>query len=202
MAITRLYMTMSLDGYITGPNDSPDAPLGIDGFRLFNWLDRRFDPGPSGHVFTELMATRAVIAGRRTYELAGRWAGDHHDGVPVFVLTHDIPPDPPPGSIRYLTDACQAAAQARAAAGDGDVLVHGAAAAQALLRAGQLDELELHLVPVLLGQGRRLFDNLPAQHIELDLVRRLTTPHAQDPAQHVTHLRYRLRCPQPVGSLQ
>ena len=70
--------------------------------------------------------------------------------------------------------------------GDGNVMVHGAGAAQAL--AGQLDELELHVVPVLLGQGRRLFDNLSAEHIELDLVRRLTTP-------EVTHLRYRVRRP-------
>jgi riboflavin biosynthesis pyrimidine reductase len=68
-------------------------------------------------------------------------------------------------------------------------------AAQALLRAGQLDELELHVVPVLLGQGRRLFDNLPAQHIELDLIRRLTTPEVEDLAQHVMHLRYRVRRP-------
>jgi dihydrofolate reductase len=98
MALIRLYMTMSLDGYVTGPQDSVDAPMGIDGFRLFNWLGRRNDPGPSGQVFTELMATRAVIAGRRTYELAGRWQGDHHDGVPVFVLTHDVPDDPRPGS--------------------------------------------------------------------------------------------------------
>ncbi len=78
--------------------------------------------------------------------------------------------------------------EARAAAGDGDVMVHGAGAAQALLRAGQLDELELHVVPVLLGHGRPLFDNLPAEHIELDLVRRLTTP-------DVMHLRYRVRRP-------
>ncbi|MCP9955285.1 dihydrofolate reductase family protein [Actinomadura madurae] len=89
----------------------------------------------------------------------------------------------------------ECAAQAREAAGDGDVLVHGAGAAQALLRAGQLDELELHVVPVLLGQGRRLFDDLPAQHVELDLVRRLTTPQGENFAQHVTHMRYRVRRP-------
>ena len=109
MALIRLYMTMSLDGYVTGPQDSVDAPMGIDGFRLFNWLDRRNDPGPNGQVFTELMSTRAVIAGRRTYELAGRWQGDHHDGVPVFVLTHDVPDDPPPGSVRYVTDVRECA---------------------------------------------------------------------------------------------
>ena len=195
MAVIRLYMTMSLDGYVTGPQDSLDAPLGIGGFRLFNWLDRRNDPGPSGQVFTEAMSTRALISGRRTYELAGRWGGDHHDGVPVFVLTHNVPDDPPPGSVRYVTDVHECAAQARAAAGNGDVMVHGAGAAQALLRAGQLDELELHVVPVLLGQGRRLFDNLPAEHIDLDLIRRLTTPDNEEPARHVMHLRYRVNRP-------
>ncbi len=194
MAI-RLYMTVSLDGYVAGPRDSVDAPLGIGGFRLFNWLDRRDDPGPSGQVYAEAMATRAVIAGRRTFELAGRWQGDHHDGVPIFVLTHDIPHDPPPGSARYVTDVRDCAAQARAAADGGDVMVHGAGAAQALLRAGQLDELELHVVPVLLGQGRRLFDNLPAEHIELEPVRQLTSPESEDLARKVTHLRYRVHRP-------
>jgi len=74
-------------------------------------------------------------------------------------------------------------------------MVHGAGAAQALLRAEQLDDLELHVVPVLLGQGRRLFDNLPAEHIELNLVRRLTTPEVEQLAQHVMHLRYHVRRP-------
>src|SRR5919107_6064561 len=181
MALIRLYMTVSVDGYVTGPQDSVDAPMGVDGFRLFNWLDRRNDPGPSGQVFREVLATRAVIAGRRTYEHAGRWQGDHHDGVPVFVLTHDVPDDPPPGTIRYVTDVHECARQARAAAGDADVLTHGAGAAQALLRAGELDELELHVVPVLLGQGRRLFENLPAEAVELELVRQLTSPDDVDP---------------------
>ncbi|GAA1612301.1 dihydrofolate reductase family protein [Kribbella sancticallisti] len=191
MAIIRLYMTVSLDGYVAGPQDGPDAPLGIDGFRLFNWLDLRDAPGPSGQVFSEAMSTRALIAGRRTYELAGHWQGDHHDGVPIFILTHNVPDEPPPGSVRYVTDVRECANQARAAAGDGDVMVHGAGAAQALLRAGELDELELHVVPVLLGQGRRLFDNLSAEHIELELVRQLTTSEVE--ARHqVMHLRYRV----------
>jgi dihydrofolate reductase len=189
----RLDMTMSLDGFVAGPDDGPDAPLGRGGFRLFNWLDRRLDPGPSGEVYAEAMATRAVLAGRRTYELAGRWNGDHHDGVPIVVLTHDIPTEPPPGSVVYTTDPGDAAARARAAAGDGDVMVHGAGAAQALLRAGELDELELHVVPVLLGSGRRLFDGASAGHVELELVRRLTTPDTEDLARRVVHLRYRVR---------
>lgn len=195
MATIRLDMTMSLDGYVVGPGDSVEAPMGVDGFRLFNWLDRRDDPGPSGQVFAEAMATRAVISGRRTYEHAGRWQGDHHDGVPIFVLTHDVPDDPPPGSVRYVTDVRECAAQARAAVSDGDVAVMGAGAAQALLRAGEIDELELHVVPVLLGQGRRLFDDLPAEQVELDLIRRLTTAADEEPAQQVMHLRYRVRRP-------
>lgn len=198
MALIRLYMSTSLDGYIAGPEDSGDTPMGIGGFRLFNWLDRRNEPGPSGQVFAEAMSTRAVIAGRRTYELANRWQGDHHDGVPVFVLTRDAPDEAPPGSIRYVTDVGECASLAREAAGDGDVMVHGAGTAQALLGAGLMDELELHVVPVLLGQGRRLFDNLPAKHIELELVRVLTTPEAEEPTRHVTHLRYRVRR-LPVG---
>jgi dihydrofolate reductase len=194
MAI-RLDMTMSLDGYVAGPDDDPDHPLGRGGFRLFDWLDRRLDPGPSGEVYAEALATRAVLAGRRTYELAGRWGGDHHDGVPIVVLTHAIPDDPPPGSVVYATDVHEAASLARRAAGDGDVMVHGAGAAQALLRAGQLDEVELHVVPVLLGRGRRLYDHLPAGPVELDLVRRLATPETEDPPQQVLHLRYRVRLP-------
>jgi dihydrofolate reductase len=195
MTTIRLYMTMSLDGYVTGPRDSMDDPMGVNGFRIFNWLDRRDDPGPSGQVASELRATTAVISGRRTYEHARRWDGDHHHGVPVFVLTHDVPDDPPPGSVRYVTDVRECAAQARTAAGDGAVMVHGAGAAQALLQAGEIDELELHVVPVLLGQGRRLFDNLPAEQVELELVRRLTTPDVEQLSQRVTHLRYRVQHP-------
>jgi dihydrofolate reductase len=106
--------------------------------------------------------------------------------VPIFVLTHHIDAgDVPPGSARFVTDVADCAARARAAAGDGGVLVHGAGAAQALLRAGLLDEMEIHLVPVLLGGGRRLFGSLGPGHIELELVRRMQ-------ARDVTHLRYRV----------
>jgi dihydrofolate reductase len=186
-------MTMSLDGYVTGPDDGPDAPMGVGGFRLFNWLDKRNDPGPSGDVFAESMATRALISGRRTYELAGGWGGDHHSGVPIFVLTHEVPDEAPPGTVRYVTDVAECAALARDAVGDGVAMVHGAGAAQALLRAGELDELQLHVVPVLLGRGRRLFDHLAAERVELELVRQVRTREVDDPGQHVLHLRYRIR---------
>jgi dihydrofolate reductase len=193
----RLDMTMSLDGFVVGPQDSTAEPMGIGGFRLFNWLDHRLDPGPNGQVFAEMIATRAVIAGRRTYEHADRWHGDHHDGVPVFVLTHHVPEEPAPGSVHYVTDVHACAAQARAAAGDADVAVLGAGAAQALLRGGELDEMELHVVPVLLGRGRRLFDHLPTERIELVLTRALNAADA-DPAHRVLHLRYRIQPSPPT----
>jgi dihydrofolate reductase len=154
----RLYMPMSLDGFIAGPDDREGQELARDGGRLFNWLDDRNGPGVNGQIFREAMSTAAVISGRRTFELANRWHGDHHNDVPIFVLTHHIADgDVPPGSARFCTDVVEAADAARASAGDRAVMVHGAGAAQALLQADQLDELEIHLVPVLLGGGRRLF---------------------------------------------
>jgi dihydrofolate reductase len=193
MGSIRVDMTMSLDGYVAGPDDGTDAPMGAGGFRLFNWLDKRNDPGPSGEVYAEALATRALISGRRTYELAGRWGGDHHNGVPIFVLTHEVPDEPPPGTVRYVTDVAECAALARAAVGDGVAMVHGAGATQALLRAGEVDELELHVVPVLLSRGRRLFDHLAAEHVELEPVRQVRTRDVDDPGQHVLHVRYRIR---------
>lgn len=193
MGSIRLDMTVSLDGYVTGPEDGPDAPMGVGGFRLFNWLDLRDEPGPSGDVYAEQLATRAVISGRRTYELAGHWGGDHHDGVPIFVLTRHLPDGTPPGTVRFVTDVEQCAALARTAVGDGVAMVVGAGAAQALLRAGELDELELHVVPVLLGRGRRLFDHLSPERVELELMRQVRTRDLDDPGQHVLHLRYRVK---------
>ncbi|MFB9923184.1 dihydrofolate reductase family protein [Amycolatopsis halotolerans] len=182
----RLYMSMSIDGYIAGPDDRPGQELGRDGFRLFDWLDRRNEEGVSKQVYAEASATGAVISGRRTFELAKRWNGDHHDGVPIHVLTHRFEPDDePPGSAKFYTDVNACADEARGKAGDRPVLVHGAGAAQALLAAGQLDELELHLVPVLLDGGRRLFEPTGLGHVELEPVRRLE-------GRGVTHVRYRI----------
>lgn len=193
MSKVVLYMSMSVDGFITGPDDSKEHGLGVGGERLHAWLaDGGVDPASyrptdeaGATVFDELMATGAVITGRRTFEFAGGWAGDHHDGVPIFVLTHTVPPEPPPGSARYVTDIASCVDQATAAAGGREILLHGAAAAQACLRAGLLDELQLTVVPVLMGQGRRLFADLPPEHVELDLVRALDGPGVQ-------HVRYRV----------
>jgi dihydrofolate reductase len=194
MSATVLYMSMSLDGFITGPHDDHDNGLGVDGHRLHDWLSDGADPashrpsGVSGEVFDELMATGAVVVGRRTFEIAGGWHGDHHDGVPIFVLTRRPPdggaPDWP--LVTYVTDVATAMARAKDAAGDRNVLVHGARTAQLALAAGVLDELEIHQIPVLLGQGRRLFDHLGPDHIELELARIVDAP-------GVTHLRYCVR---------
>jgi dihydrofolate reductase len=196
MAKIVLYMSMSLDGFIAGPGDDAQHGLGRGGERLHDWLaDGKGGPasyrpdGPSAEVFDELMATGAVIAGRRTFDFAGGWSGDHHDGVPIFVPTHHAPDDPPRGAatITFVTDGIESAvAQAKAAAADRDVLLHGADTAQRCLRAGLLDELEIQLVPVLLCDGRRLFAGLGSEHIELEPVRVIDAP-------GVTHLRYRVR---------
>jgi dihydrofolate reductase len=195
MAKIVLYMSMSLDGFIAGPEDNMEHPLGVDGHRLHDWLragdadprSHRPTGGPSTVVFDEMMATGAVIAGRRTFDLARGWNGDHHDGVPVFVPAHVAPAGPPPGHVRFVTDGIESCvAQAKAAAGHRDVMLHGAATAQQCLRAGLLDEMEIQLIPLLLGNGRLLFDHLDPTHTELDLVRAIDAP-------GVLHLRYRVR---------
>jgi dihydrofolate reductase len=188
-----LYMWTSLDGFIAGPEDGPGQGLGIGGERLHDSLTLdggdpstgRSDDEVGATVLAEAMATGAVLTGRRTFELAGQWNGDHHDGVPIVVLTRSVPAEPPLGHARYVTDVHEAAAIAKEAAGDRDVLLHGAEAARAFLAAGELDELALQVVPVLLGAGRRLFDDMPAERVELELVRALDGPGS-------VHLRYRV----------
>ena len=188
MATSVLYMSMSLDGFITGPDDGPGNGLGTGGERLHQWLGDSSSepphfhpPGLSGQVFAELMATRAVVVGRKTFDHAGHWGGDHH-GVPIFVPTRGTLPERQSGWVHYVPDAATAVRQAKAAAGDAEVMVHGAGLAQSLLREGLLDELEIQLVPVVLGDGRRLFG---AQHVDLELMRVLD-------ALGVTHARYRV----------
>jgi dihydrofolate reductase len=135
------------------------------------------------------MATGAVVAGRGTFEPAGGWAGDHHDGVPIFVLSRREP-DSEMGQwplVAYVNDVRTVMSEAQRAAGDKNVLVHGAGTAQLALAAGVLDELEIHLIPVLLGQGRRLLHNLRPEHIELERTRILEREAG------VTHMHYRVQ---------
>jgi dihydrofolate reductase len=198
VSATVLYMSMSLDGFIAGPNEGPDNGLGDGGQRLHEWLMTgggvdleavRGSGGANGQIVEEFMFTGAVVAGRRTFEPAGGWGGDHHDGVPIWVFSRHEPgidvSDWP--LVTYVTDVTSAMTQAKVAAGDKNVLVHGAATAQLALAAGVLDELELHVVPVLFGQGRRLFEGLAAEQIELERTRILEGEGG------VTHMHYRVR---------
>ena len=197
MSSTVLYMSMSLDGFIAGPNEGPGNGLGDGGQRLHEWAFAGADPdqsgmprrpdGVDGEVFDEMMSTGAVVAGRGTIEPAGYWSGDHHDGVPIFVLSRHQPAAEAARwpLVTFVSDVETAMARAKEAAGEKDVLVHGAGTAQLALAAGVLDELQIHLIPVLLGQGRRLFEHLAADHVELELTRIVD-------GRGATHLRYRV----------
>jgi dihydrofolate reductase len=199
MSATVLYMSMSLDGFVAGPNEGPDNGLGDGGHRLHEWFLTGAEAdhkdvsgrlaGVNGKVFDELMATGAVLTGRVTFELADGWGGDHHDGVPIFVLTRREPDSRTRQwpLVTYVPDVRTATTRAKEAAGGKDVLVHGVGTAQLALAAGVLDELEIHLVPVLLGQGRRLFDERGPEHIELERTRVI------EGEAGVTHVRYRVQ---------
>ncbi len=188
-----LYMSMSLDGFIAGPEDTKDNPLGTNGNRLHKWLADGGGDDPTGYrpddeagqtVFDEMMATGAVITGRRTGDFVDYWDGDHHNGVPIFVPTHQAPDGAHAGGVRFVTDGIESCvAQAKAAAGERDVMMHGAYTAQKCVRARVLDVLEIQLIPVLLGDGRRLFDHLEPHCVDLELIRTLESPNA-------LHLRY------------
>jgi dihydrofolate reductase len=199
VSATVLYMSMSLDGFVAGPNEGPDNGLGDGGHRLHEWALTGADAdhkgvsgrlaGVNGQGVDEFKATGAVVAGRGTFEPAGGWGGDHHDGIPIFVLTRREP-DIETGQwplVTYVNDVRTAMSEAKRAAGDKNVLVHGVGIAQLALAAGVLDELEIHLIPVLLGQGRRLFDERDPEHIELERTRVL------EGEAGVTHLHYRVQ---------
>ena len=192
MPASVLYMSMSLDGYIAGPNDKPGNPGGGGFGRLHEWYG---DSQPSGagpskaseEFLDEMTAAGAVLAGRRTVEQVDHWGGDVH-GVPIFVPSHR-PAGPSVVNyplVTYVTDGIESAmAQAKSAAGIRNVSVLGAYTAQRALEAGVLDELQVHQIPVLFGGGHRLFELLRSR-VELEIIRVIDTPEA-------THIRYRVR---------
>jgi dihydrofolate reductase len=198
MPSTVLCMSMSLDGFVAGPNEGPDNGLGDGGHRLHEWFSAGAatehsgvpgrPTGVNGEIMDEVMATGAVVAGRGTVEPAAYWDGDHHDGVPIFILSRHQPSAEAAQwpLVTFVGEVETAMARAKEAAGERDVLVHGVGTAQLALAAGVLDELQIHLVPVLLGEGRRLFEHLGPDHIELEPTRVLE-------GAGVTHLRYRVR---------
>ena len=213
--MTRLIsdISMSLDGFVAGPNPSLEDPLGEGGEQLHEWAfaarawrEQHGLSGGAANVDSEvtdelLQAAGATVMGRRMFSggeggweddpRADGWWGDdppfHH---PVFILTHH-PREPVPmkggTTFTFVSDGIESALeQARAAAGGKDVAVAGGAAAvQQYLNAGLLDELQIHLVPILLGNGVRLLDNVDVDRVQLEADRVVESP-------VVTHLRYRV----------
>ena len=178
-------LSMSLDGFIAGPNDGPESPLGDGGERLFAWYsggDTEYRlPGTemvfmissqSAQLLREAHTKMgAFVTGRRTFDISNGWGGNPPLGVPTFVVTHSVPQEwVYEGSpFTFVTDGLESAVeQARAVAGDKNVAVGAASIVQQCIRAGLLDEIHVDLVPVLLGDGIRLFDHLGTGPIELE----------------------------------
>jgi dihydrofolate reductase len=207
-------ITTSVDGFTTGPNPGHDHPLGVGGDRLHEWAfglrswrERHGKSGGTTGTENDLMeesldANGAIIMGRRMFSggegpwdddpgADGWWGDDPPFRVPVFVLTHhprETVTKEGGTTFHFVTDGIEAALeQARAAAGDRNVGVSGGASvAQQYLKAGLLDELQIHVAPVLMGDGVRLFEN----HLERDQVELECTMVLESPA--ATHLRYRV----------
>jgi dihydrofolate reductase len=188
-------MTMSLDGFVADPSD------GVE--QLFGWygsgdvavptpgseITFQTSEASAGHLRELLDGIGAIISGRRMFDVADGWGGSHPLGAPVFVVTHNVPPGWPrdDAPFTFVTDGIESAvAQAKTTAGDGLVGVGGADIAQQCLNAGLLDEVRVNLVPVLLGEGIRFFDNLAGAPIELGGPKVLE-------GTGVTHLYYRVR---------
>jgi len=198
MAKVVIDVSISLDGFMAGPNDGPQLPLGgRGGEHIFGWYfsgktpykDTMFRPKPgSRRVVAEMFQEAgAMLTGRRTYEIANGWNGNHPvNSIPVVIMTHKPPANPPKGKSQlvFVTGGIGAAVdKARALAKGGNVGVAGASVAQQALRAGLVDELYLHVAPIVLGAGLRLFENLGDEAIRL---RKISVVDAED----VTHLRF------------
>lgn len=183
-----LDVSMSLDGFIAGPNISVELPMGEGGERLHEWL---FNSSPSdvdAEVEREMRETTgAVVLGRRTFDVGvGAWE-DTPLPVPCFVLTHEPLEEraEKSGTFTFVTDVESAFQLAKAAAGEKDVRLMGAEVSQHFIQAGLVDDMRIQLAPELLGEGRRLFDNLGTEHIELERTTVIESP-------YVTHLRFRV----------
>ncbi|HEY9421962.1 MAG TPA: dihydrofolate reductase family protein [Thermoanaerobaculia bacterium] len=195
-------LSMSLDGFIAGPNDDPERPLGEGGERLFAWYsggdteyrlpgtDMVFRVSPqSANLLREAHSKMgAFVTGRRTFDIANGWGGNPPLGVPTFVVTHTVPQEwlYEGSPFEFVTDGVERAVeQAKAVAGDKDVAVGAASIAQQCIRAGLLDEIHVDLVSVLLGGGVRLFEHLGSTPIGLESTRVIEAP-------GVTHLTFRV----------
>ncbi|MBB5868009.1 dihydrofolate reductase [Allocatelliglobosispora scoriae] len=192
MALVISSISMSLDGFFTGPNPRVGLSMGEDGRRLHDWL-RHSTPADDEVLGEAFTACGAILMGRDSYDRSEGAQGWGRGGpvgkVPCFVVTHRAP-DPgtvvAPDVFTFVTDGfVSALEQAKAAAGERWVGLHGGSVAQQAIKAGMLDELQIHLVPILLGGGTRLLEHLGVGPIELKQIRVVETPNA-------THLRFRV----------
>ncbi|HCU51987.1 MAG TPA: deaminase [Micromonosporaceae bacterium] len=184
-------ISMSLDGYMTASGQSTAEPMGEGGQVLHTWAFGE-DEQNQRYMASATAELGAVIAGRRTYDHSLPWWGaDGPTGParrPVFVVTHEAPTDSPAGGVyTFVTDGINSALRrAKAVAGNGNVTVMGGASlGQQCITAGLIDEISIHLVPVLFGDGTRMFDNLKIGHRRLEPIETIPTPSA-------THLRFRV----------
>ena len=193
---------MSLHGFIAGPNDSVERPLGEGGEQLHEWIydlaswrERHGLEGGKTDTDAEVLDesfkdTAAVVVGRRMFDVANGWGDNPPFHMPVFVITHNASEKlvkEGGTTFTFVTDGIERALeQAKAAAGDKDVSVAGGAnIIQQYLSAGLLDEIQIHLVPVLLGDGVRLFHHIGVEQIELETTRVIESP-------GVTHIKFRV----------
>ena len=172
-------ITTSVDGYVTGPDDGPGYGLGVGGERLHYWVfggpwtyddPGRGEPVGEDKAWLDGMMARcgAVVGGRGTYEAAGHWGDTNPWGLPFFIVTHRPDEQPPGDDFTFVGDLGEAIDLAKAAAGDKDVNVMGGAdVIRQALAAGYVDELTIVVAPVVLGDGKRLFDGF-TQSLELE----------------------------------
>lgn len=194
-------MTMSLDGFVAGPNDGPENGLGDGGTGLFNWYfsgdtDVFLSEGTpplrvskqSAQLLKEAVSTYGSgIWGRRTFDIAHAWGG-HPPGTPAFIVTHKVPPEwVYEGSpFTFVTDGVESAVrQAKEAAGDKDVVICTPTILQQALKTGLVDEIHIDLAPILIGGGVSLFDHLGTGPIDLERIHAIEAP-------NVTHLGFRV----------
>jgi dihydrofolate reductase len=180
--------SMSLDGYIAGANMRVEAGLGDDGERLHDWAFK--DPAGMELIQREVGNLGAVICGRRTYDMSiPHWGDGGPTGdarVPVVVLSHGVPDDVPKGGVyTFVGELETALARAREIAGARNVSVMGADVGRQCIDAGVIDEISVHVVPVLFGSGTPMFGEGVDEHVTLEFVGVSESPHA-------THLRYRV----------
>ena len=183
--------SMSLDGFMTAANRTAEEPTGAGGQRLTEWA-MADDERNRRYLADAIEGLGAVIAGRTTYDTSlPWWDADGPSGParrPVFVVTHEAPETSPDGGVyRFVTDGIESALEQAQAAAEGKVVcvMGGATTGQQFIAAGLVDEIQIHLIPVLFGSGTRMFENLGDRHISLEPTEVIETPLA-------THIRYRI----------